>query len=91
MKRRNSAHSEGSPAFAQAAELELRGVSKRYAGQQQPAIHELSLTVPAGTQTISVSAGQKACHVGTTDGPQDLAVTVSAGATLTVDAFCGHR
>ena len=54
MKRRNSAHSEGSPAFAQAAELELRGVSKRYAGQQQPAIHELSLTVPAGEVCVLV-------------------------------------
>ena len=54
MKRRDTAHSEGSPAFAQAAELELRGVSKRYAGQQQPAIHELSLTVPAGEVCVLV-------------------------------------
>jgi osmoprotectant transport system ATP-binding protein len=54
VKRRNSAHSEGPAAFAQAAELELRGVSKRYEGQQEPAIHELSLTVPAGEVCVLV-------------------------------------
>jgi osmoprotectant transport system ATP-binding protein len=54
VKRRNSAHSEGPPAFAQAAELELRGVSKRYDGQQEPAIDELSLTVPAGEVCVLV-------------------------------------
>jgi osmoprotectant transport system ATP-binding protein len=54
VKRRNSAHSEGPPSFAQAAELELRGVSKRYEGQQEPAIHELSLTVPAGDVCVLV-------------------------------------
>ena len=54
MKRRDTAHSEGSPAFAQAAELELRSVSKRYAGQEQAAIHELSLTVPAGQVCVLV-------------------------------------
>ena len=54
MNRRNSAHSEGPPAFAQAAELELHDVSKRYEGQPQPAIHELSLTVPAGEVCVLV-------------------------------------
>src|SRR5207244_11258570 len=42
------------PAFAQAAELELHDVSKRYEGQPQPAIHELSLTVPAGEVCVLV-------------------------------------
>jgi osmoprotectant transport system ATP-binding protein len=40
--------------LAQAAELELRGVGKRYAGQREPAIHELSFTVPAGDLCVLV-------------------------------------
>ncbi|MCW3027264.1 MAG: transporter related [Solirubrobacterales bacterium] len=40
--------------MAQAAELELRGVSKRYAGQREPAIHGLSFTVPAGDVCVLV-------------------------------------
>jgi osmoprotectant transport system ATP-binding protein len=54
VKRRNSAHSEGSSAYAQAAELELRSVSKRYEGQPEPAIRELSFTVPAGEVCVLV-------------------------------------
>src|SRR5205823_5996431 len=41
-------------AFAQAAELQLRSVSKRYPGQQEFAIEELSLTVPAGEVCVLV-------------------------------------
>jgi osmoprotectant transport system ATP-binding protein len=40
--------------LAQAAELELRGVSKRYPGQHEPAIHDLSFTVPAGDVCVLV-------------------------------------
>jgi osmoprotectant transport system ATP-binding protein len=54
LKTADNAHSEGPSAFAQAAELELRGVSKRYAGQREPAIRELSLTVPAGEVCVLV-------------------------------------
>jgi osmoprotectant transport system ATP-binding protein len=54
VKRRNSAHNEGPSAFAQAAELELRSVSKRYPGQQDAAIHDLSFTVPAGEVCVLV-------------------------------------
>jgi osmoprotectant transport system ATP-binding protein len=50
----DTAHSEGPSALAQAAELELRGVSKRYAGQREPAIRELSFTVPAGEVCVLV-------------------------------------
>jgi osmoprotectant transport system ATP-binding protein len=50
----DTAHSEGPSAFAQAAELELRSVSKLYAGQREPAIKELSLTVPAGEVCVLV-------------------------------------
>jgi osmoprotectant transport system ATP-binding protein len=50
----HTAHSEGSSAFASAAELELRHVSKRYAGQREPAIEDLSFTVPAGEVCVLV-------------------------------------
>jgi osmoprotectant transport system ATP-binding protein len=49
-----SAHNEGLSSFSPAAELELRDVSKRYAGQQRPAITDLSLTVPAGEVCVLV-------------------------------------
>jgi osmoprotectant transport system ATP-binding protein len=57
----DTAHSEGPSAFAKpgeqqsrAAELELRHVSKLYPGQRDPAIGELSLTVPAGEVCVLV-------------------------------------
>jgi osmoprotectant transport system ATP-binding protein len=64
--RTHTAHSEGSSAFAKsgeqdskaaeskAAELELRNVSKRYQGQREPAIADLSFTVPAGEVCVLV-------------------------------------
>jgi osmoprotectant transport system ATP-binding protein len=54
VKSRNSAHNEGPEAFARAAEVELRNVSKRYEGQQEPAIKDLSFTVPAGDVCVLV-------------------------------------
>ncbi|MHB8240465.1 MAG: ABC transporter ATP-binding protein [Solirubrobacteraceae bacterium] len=54
MKTADTAQDEGPSAFAQAAELELRSVSKRYAGQREPAISDLSLTVPAGEVCVLV-------------------------------------
>ncbi len=50
----NTAQSEGPSAFRQAATLELRHVSKRYPGQREPAIAELSLTVGAGEVCVLV-------------------------------------
>jgi osmoprotectant transport system ATP-binding protein len=50
----NTAQSEGPSATSQAATLELRGVSKRYPGQRQPAIEDLSFTVPAGEVCVLV-------------------------------------
>jgi len=49
-----SAQSEGSPSFSKAARLELRAVSKRYRGQERPAIPELSLEVDAGEVCVLV-------------------------------------
>jgi osmoprotectant transport system ATP-binding protein len=54
VKTADTAHSEGPSAFAQAAELELRGVSKRYSGEREPAIRDLSFTVPAGEVCVLV-------------------------------------
>jgi len=61
LKTADTAHTEGSSAFAKAgeqesraAELELRHVSKSYAGQREPAIGDLSLTVPAGEVCVLV-------------------------------------
>ena len=50
----NSAQSEGPSSFPQAATLELRGVSKRYPGQREPAIQDLSLNVDAGDVCVLV-------------------------------------
>jgi len=54
VKTADTAQKEGPSAFAQAAELELREVSKRYPGQREAAIGELSLTVPAGEVCVLV-------------------------------------
>jgi osmoprotectant transport system ATP-binding protein len=49
-----TAQSEGPSPFRQAATLELRNVSKRYPGQREPAIVDLSLTVDAGDVCVLV-------------------------------------
>jgi osmoprotectant transport system ATP-binding protein len=61
LKTADTAHNEGSEAFAKsgeqqskAAELELRHVSKRYPGQRVAAIGDLSFTVPAGDVCVLV-------------------------------------
>ena len=50
----HTAHQEGPSAFPQAATLELRSVSKRYPGQRQPAIADLSFRVEAGEVCVLV-------------------------------------
>jgi osmoprotectant transport system ATP-binding protein len=50
----HAAQPEGLSAFSQAATLELREVVKRYPGQHEPAITELSLSVPAGEVCVLV-------------------------------------
>ncbi len=54
MPNANSAQEEGPSAYPQAAALELRNVSKRYPGQSDPAIADLSLHVPAGEVCLLV-------------------------------------
>jgi len=55
----NAAHSEGPSANSQAAELEFRNVTKRYPGQTEAAVNNLSLKVPAGE--ICVLVGPSGC------------------------------
>lgn len=50
----DTAQTEGPSTYPQAAELELREVSKLYPGQTRPAIAELSLLVPAGEVCVLV-------------------------------------
>ena len=50
----HTAQQEGPSAFQQAAPLELRNVSKRYRGQRDPAIADLSFSVDAGEVCVLV-------------------------------------
>ncbi len=54
-----TAQHEGPPSFAQAATLEFRGVWKRYPGNREPALADLSLEVPAGE--VCVLVGPSGC------------------------------
>ncbi len=59
MSTTNAAHTEGSSASAVAASLEFVAASKRYPGQDKPAVEALSLEVPAGE--ICVFVGPSGC------------------------------
>jgi osmoprotectant transport system ATP-binding protein len=54
-----SAHTSGPSSRPSAATLEFRKATKRYPGQTEPAVKELSLTVPAGE--ICVLVGPSGC------------------------------
>jgi osmoprotectant transport system ATP-binding protein len=54
LERTDIAQTEGSSAFPQAAELELRHVEKRYPGQREPAIPDLTFKVGAGEVCVLV-------------------------------------
>jgi osmoprotectant transport system ATP-binding protein len=54
LRTHDTAQQEGLSAFPQAATLELRHVSKRYPGQREPAIADLSLSVGAGEVCVLV-------------------------------------
>jgi osmoprotectant transport system ATP-binding protein len=55
----NTAQSEGPSTYPEAATLEFRGATKRYAGSARPAVDQLSLEVPAGE--ICVLVGPSGC------------------------------
>ncbi len=54
MSRQDNAHVEGLSAYPQAAQLDLRHVSKRYGGEGEAAISDLSFTVAAGEFCVLV-------------------------------------
>jgi osmoprotectant transport system ATP-binding protein len=53
------AHTKGPSPLSDAATLEFRSVTKRYPGQREPAVENLSFTVPAGE--ICVLVGPSGC------------------------------
>jgi osmoprotectant transport system ATP-binding protein len=55
----HTAQGEGLSAYPKAATLEFRHVTKRYGGQERPALQDFSLTVPAGE--ICVLVGPSGC------------------------------
>jgi osmoprotectant transport system ATP-binding protein len=55
----DSAHTKGPSPLSDAATLEFRSVMKRYPGQREPAVENLSFTVPAGD--ICVLVGPSGC------------------------------
>jgi osmoprotectant transport system ATP-binding protein len=55
----DSAHTKGPSPLSDAATLEFRSVMKRYPGQREPAVENLSFTVPAGE--ICVLVGPSGC------------------------------
>jgi len=55
----NVAQSEGRSSYASAAPLEFKSVTKRYPGQERPAVNELSIKVPAGD--VCVLVGPSGC------------------------------
>jgi osmoprotectant transport system ATP-binding protein len=55
----DSAHTTGPSPLSDAATLEFRSVMKRYPGQREPAVENLSFTVPAGE--ICVLVGPSGC------------------------------
>jgi osmoprotectant transport system ATP-binding protein len=76
----DSAHTSGPSASRQAATLEFREATKRYAGQAEPAVKELSLTVPAGE--ICVLVGPSGCGKTTAMRMVNRMISISSGDIL---------
>ena len=76
----DSAQPPGPSARPHAATLEFREASKRYPGQTAPAVHELSLTVPAGD--ICVLVGPSGCGKTTAMRMVNRMIDITAGDIL---------
>jgi osmoprotectant transport system ATP-binding protein len=74
------AHPTGPSARSEAATLELRHVTKRYPGQDEPAVRDLSLTVPAGE--ICVLVGPSGCGKTTAMRMVNRMITITEGDIL---------
>jgi hypothetical protein len=49
------------------------------------------LRVAAGTHAMTASAGRAICHVGTTNGPPTLTITLASDEVRKVDVYCRKR
>jgi osmoprotectant transport system ATP-binding protein len=76
----DSAQSPGPSARPQAATLEFREATKRYPGQDEPAVDALSLTVPAGE--ICVLVGPSGCGKTTAMRMVNQMISISSGDIL---------
>ena len=76
----DSAHTSGPSARPQAATLEFREATKRYPGQDEPAVDRLSLTVPAGE--ICVLVGPSGCGKTTAMRMVNRMIDITAGDIL---------
>ncbi len=76
----DSAHTSGPSASRQAATLEFREATKRYPGQDEPAVNELSLTVPAGE--ICVLVGPSGCGKTTAMRMVNRMISITSGDIL---------
>jgi osmoprotectant transport system ATP-binding protein len=76
----DSAHSSGPLSRPQAATLEFREATKQYAGQERPAVNELSLTVPAGE--ICVLVGPSGCGKTTAMRMVNQMISITSGDIL---------
>jgi osmoprotectant transport system ATP-binding protein len=89
VNRTDTAQDEGLDARHNAASLEFRHVTKRYPGQDRPAIDDLSLTVPAGE--ICVLVGPSGCGKTTAMRLVNRLIELSSGEILldgqSVDSF----
>ncbi|MDQ3719551.1 MAG: ABC transporter ATP-binding protein [Actinomycetota bacterium] len=73
----------------EAATLEFRGATKRYPGQEAPAVNELSLTVPAGE--ICVLVGPSGCGKTTAMRMVNRMIDISSGDILLDDRSVTDR
>ena len=80
MKNSDSAHPTGPSARPQAATLEFREATKRYPGQTEAAVNELSLTVPSGE--ICVLVGPSGCGKTTAMRMVNRMIDITAGDIL---------
>ncbi len=75
--------------MAEAATLELRKATKRYPGQDEPAVDELSLTVPAGE--ICVLVGPSGCGKTTAMRMVNRMIEITSGDILLDDRSVTER
>jgi osmoprotectant transport system ATP-binding protein len=72
-----------------AATLEFRGATKRYPGQEEAAVHELSLTVPAGE--VCVLVGPSGCGKTTAMRMVNRMISITEGDILLNDRSVRER